>query len=119
MQTENQNRSQKTPNNPAGRGWMRRLVRILSGEHLRKGKELEKVMRFWHREETIALARASESLECRNYERWAMWMARGQEARLRCNKDFRRPLMELTGKPDLFDANAKDMGRATGSDTTQ
>jgi len=29
MQTENQNRSQKTPNNPAGRGWMRRLVRCL------------------------------------------------------------------------------------------
>ena len=26
MQTENQNRSQKTPDNPAGRGWMRRLV---------------------------------------------------------------------------------------------
>jgi hypothetical protein len=26
MQTENQNRSQKSPNNPAGRGWMGRLV---------------------------------------------------------------------------------------------
>jgi hypothetical protein len=29
MQTENQNRSQKTTNNPAGRGWMRRLVHRL------------------------------------------------------------------------------------------
>jgi hypothetical protein len=28
MQTENQNRSQKSPNNPAGWGWMRRLVRL-------------------------------------------------------------------------------------------
>lgn len=29
MQTENQNRSQKTPNNQAPRGWMRRLVRLM------------------------------------------------------------------------------------------
>ena len=32
MQTENQNRSDETPNNPAGRGWMRRFVRLLFGE---------------------------------------------------------------------------------------
>lgn len=86
---------------------MRRLVRILSGEDLRRGRELEEIMRFWHKEETIALARASEALECGNHERWAMWMVRGQEARMRCNKDFRNPMIELTENPDLFDANAK------------
>ena len=89
----------------ACRRWMRRIVRILSGADLQEGRELEAVMRHWHKEETIALARASEALECGNPERWSMWMARGQEARMRCNKDFRRPLIELTGKPDLFDAN--------------
>lgn len=31
MQTENQNRSQPEPNKEAGRGWMRRFVRFLSG----------------------------------------------------------------------------------------
>ena len=29
MKNENQNRSQPTPNSPAGRGWMIRLVRLL------------------------------------------------------------------------------------------
>ena len=86
-------------------GRLLRLVRILRGDDLREMQELEKVMRHWHREETIALARATEASECGNTERCALWMARCHEARLRCNKDFRQPMIELTGKPDLFDAN--------------
>lgn len=93
------------------RGWLSRLVRILTFDdvfhvnRIKKMAELEKVMRHWHKEETKAAAKCEEALECGNLERAAMWMARCNEARLRCNKDFRRPMIELTGKSDLFDAN--------------
>lgn len=71
-------------------------------------KQLEKVMLHWHKEETRALAKSEEALECGNVERSEMWKARCREARLRCNEDFRRPMIKLTGKPDLFDVNAEE-----------
>lgn len=81
---------------------------------MKKIIELEKVMKYWHKEELIALAKSEEAMECGNPERSAMWMARCHEARLRCNKDFRRPMIELTGKPDLFDANDLAQTRRAG-----
>ncbi len=68
-------------------------------------RELEAVMRYWHNEESNALARAQEAIECGNIERAAMWAKRCREARKRCIEDYRKPMIELTGKPDLFDAN--------------
>jgi hypothetical protein len=102
-----------------------RLVRILyvvdffGVNKTRRIQELEKIMRHWHKEETEALAKWDEALACGNLKRAAMWMARSREARLRCNKDFRRPMAELMGKPDLFDANAKGHAPARTQRTSQ
>lgn len=109
-----------TVNTQRSDGWMRHLVRILQFRdpfgvaRLKRMNDLEKVMRHWHKEETKALAKSEEALECGNSARSAMWMARCHEARLRCNKDFRRPMIELTGKPDLFDANDRGHPTANG-----
>ena len=86
---------------------VQRLVRILTGDNLRRLRELEAAMKHWHKEESTALDRAQEAIACGNMERADMWARRCREARLRCEKDFRRPMIELTGKPDLFDANAE------------
>jgi len=94
---------------------MRCLVRILSGDNLRKMRELENVMKHWHKEGTVALERANEAIACGNMERAEMWANRCREARLRCEKDFRRPMIELTGNPDLFDANATAQATQEGA----
>lgn len=85
--------------------WIQFLVRSLSGETSREMKQLDKIMKHWHKEESDALLRAVEANICGNYERAAKWMDRSKEARMRCNKDFREPLKKLTGNPDLFKAN--------------
>ena len=72
---------------------------------LQRMRELEVVMKHWHKEESTAFDRAQEAIACGNIERANMWAKHCREARLRCEKDFRRPMIELTGKPDLFDAN--------------
>jgi hypothetical protein len=91
-----------------------RLVRILDYASpqdvqlkLSKMEDLEKVMRYWHKEQTIALARAEEALVCGNDERCELWTARYKETIYRHEVEFRRPMIELTGKPDFFDANVE------------
>lgn len=84
-----------------------RLADILSGKSLRRMKELEAMMKYWHKEESSALDRAEEAIACGDMERADMWVKRWREARLRCEKDFRRPAMELTGKPNPFNTNSK------------
>lgn len=73
------------------------IFRTLTGADIRKMRELEAVMHYWHKEEFVALSLAKEALECGNTERFEMWFARAKEARLRCNKDFRQPMIQLTG----------------------
>ena len=58
-------------------------------------------MEYWHKEERESLIKAMEAMECNNIDRWEMWMKRSKEARLRCNKDFRTPLDELTGRSNF------------------
>ena len=101
-----------TPKSNKNAVWrrLRRLVRGVFGPlaacgKLQKMKELEAVMKYWHSQETEAMFKAQEAEACGNLERCAMWIKRCQEARMRCNKDFRRPMEQLTGKPDLFSAN--------------
>lgn len=91
---------------------IRRLVRGVLGRldvfgKSQKLKELEAMMKYWHRKETEALFKAQEAVACGNLERCAMWLKRGREARMRRNKDFRAPMEKLTGKPDLFSENAE------------
>jgi hypothetical protein len=85
--------------------WTRLLFSSFSGETLRKMRELRAVMEHWHNEQDMAILRAKEAFECGDMARCEMWVRRHREARLRCEKDFRRPLIQLTGKPNLFDMN--------------
>ena len=70
---------------------------IITGRDIRRMRELEAVMRYWHNEETTAMARAQESMACRNIERAKMWSKRCNEARMRCETDYRKPMAQLMG----------------------
>ena len=72
---------------------------------LQKMNELKIMMEFWHKQESESWIRAREAAACENFERWKFWVSRAKEARARCNKDFREPMKELTGNPDLFKVN--------------
>jgi hypothetical protein len=89
----------------------RRVVRILfgliTGNYLRRIRELEVIMQHWHTEEWLALERAQEAIACGNTERAQMWMSRSKEVRKQCEKEFRLPMIKLTGNPNLFDASFK------------
>jgi hypothetical protein len=91
-----------------GSNAMRLLFSSLSGETLRKQRELRAMMEHWHNEQDMAIHRAQEAFECGDMARCEMWVRRCREAYLRCEKDFRRPLMQLTGNPNLFDMNTKN-----------
>lgn len=83
--------------------WAKIFSRTISGKDLKEMRELEKVMKHWHKEEIQALIRSQEAEACGNTNRANMWEKRCREARLRCEKDYREPMKQLTGKPHLFD----------------
>lgn len=85
------------------RHYLTRFVSILAGDERREMRRLEDVMKLCHREESNAVVRAWEAMECGSPERCKMWLAVREEARTRCNEEFRKPMIELTGKPDMFD----------------
>jgi hypothetical protein len=88
MQNENQNRSQKTPHNPAGRGWMRRfLVRLFCRDDGWVKSEL-----IAQDGQTIYGVRDKPGHEREVQDRWGRWKPQSQAkfSVLTCFEEYHR-----------------------------